>query len=121
MICFIYDYSNDGIVWIGRKITVANKIKEGLLDVEMSFLNEGHPSHDSLAALNLQAGHYNWSPKATAVSAMPAGNINAVYLEKKRLAQLRSRIFPALYNIAHWASRKTIVSPVAGIEADIQR
>jgi hypothetical protein len=121
MICFVYDYSNDGIVWVGKKIAVANKIKEGLLDTEISFLSDGHPTHDELAAINLQSGHYNWNIKATSVSLMPQGNINPVYLEKKRLAQLRSRIFPALYNIAHWASRKTIVSPVAGIEADLQK
>jgi hypothetical protein len=121
MICFIYDYSNDGIIWTGRKITVANKIKEGLLDTEMSFLNEGHPMHDSVAALDVRQGHFTWNMKAMTVVAMQQQNVNPLYLEKKRLAQLRSRIFPSLYNIAHWASRKTIVSPVAGIEGDIQK
>lgn len=121
MICFIYDYSNDGIIWTGRKISVANKIKEGLLDTEMSFLNEGHPAHDSLANIDVRQGHFSWNTKSTSVVSMQPMNINPVYLEKKRLAQLRSRIFPALYNIAHWASRRTIVSPVAGIESDLQK
>lgn len=120
MICFIYDYTNDGIIWTGRKIAVANKIKEGLLDTEMSFLNEGHPAHDALASLDVQQGHFTWHSKSTSVSIMPNSVVNPVYLEKKRLAQLRSRIFPALYNISHWAARRTIVSPVAGIEADLK-
>lgn len=121
MICFIYDYSNDGIIWTGRKIAVANKIKEGLMDTEMSFLNDGHPMHDTMANIDVRQGHFTWNMKAMTAVAMQQQNVNPLYLEKKRLAQLRSKIFPALYNIAHWASRKTIVSPVAGIENDIQK
>lgn len=121
MICFIYDYSNDGIIWTGRKISVANKIKEGLLDTEMSFLSEGHPAHDAMCKIDVRLAHYSWNQKSTSIVPMTMQNTNPVYLEKKRLAQLRSRVFPALYNISHWAARKTIVSPVPGIEFDLQR
>lgn len=120
MICFVYDSTNEGIVWIGRKLAVANKIKEGLLDTEMSFLSEGHPSYNALSSIDIRSSHYQWSVKTVAPVAMPDSAVNSFYLEKKRLAGLRSRIFPALYNISHWANRKTFVSPVAGIEADLQ-
>ena len=120
MICFVYDSTNEGIIWLGRKLAVANKIKEGLLDTEMSFLAEGHPSYNLLSLTNIRDAHYQWSVKQVAPMPMPNNAINSFYLEKKRLASLRSRIFPALYNISHWANRKNFVSPVAGIENDLQ-
>ena len=120
MICFVYDSTNEGIVWIGRKLAVANKIKEGLLDTEMSFLAEGHPSYLNLSSVNIRDNHWQWSVKQVAPVPMPDTAVNSFYIEKKRLALLRSRIFPALYNISHWANRKTFVSPIAGIENDLQ-
>lgn len=120
MICFVYDSTNEGIVWLGRKLTVANKIKEGLLDTEMSFLAEGHPSYNALSSIDIRTAHFQWSVKSVTPMAMPDAAINSFYLEKKRLANMRSRIFPALYNISHWANRKNFTSPVAGIENDLQ-
>lgn len=121
MICFIYDYSNDGILWTGRKIFVANKIKEGLLDVEMTFLHQDHPAYEFLRNIDVVHDHIGWNSKSTTFVHMPEQNINPLYLEKKRLAQLRSKIIPLLYKIAHWASRKIIVSPVPEAEGDIEK
>ena len=60
---FIFDSTNDGIVWTGPSIVVANKLKEGLIDCDMGSLSIYHPSYAELTVDAIATGDRFWDGK----------------------------------------------------------
>lgn len=116
---FIFDSSNDGIIWTGPSIVVANKLKEGLIDCDMGSLSPHHPSYNDLAIESITNQLKFWDGKNGRVKQMKPEDANQVYTEKKRLAILRSPSMYTLNGYAQWAYRKTVSFPHTGIDAEL--
>jgi hypothetical protein len=116
---FIFDSSNDGIVWTGPSIVVANKLKEGLIDCDMGSLGPYHPSYAELTVDTIATNNQFWDGKGGRVKLMKPEDANQVYNEKKRLAKLRSVSMYTLNGYAQWAYRKTQSFPHAAMDAEL--
>jgi hypothetical protein len=116
---FIFDSSNDGIVWTGSSIVVANKLKEGLIDCDMGSLSQYHPSYNELTVDAITNQLKFWDGKGGRVKEMKTTDTNQIYLEKKRLAKLRSPSMHTLNGYAQWAYRKTVSFPHAAMDAEL--
>ena len=119
MKCFVYDNSNQGIIWIGGSISVGNKLKQGILDSEFTLITHGHPAYDSINKDDLANTNWHWDHKNHKITIIDDHNINPLYLENKRIILMRGPVMGYLYGLIHWALRKTKVFPVDGIDNDI--
>jgi hypothetical protein len=117
---FIYDSSNDGIVWTGLNLAVGNRIKDGLLDCDLTQLSPQHESYPILTFENVQQNNLFWNGKKSKIETMPASDVNPIYLKRKQLATLRTNPMSALDRYVVWAYRKTVIFPVAGIDNDLE-
>lgn len=116
---FIFDSSNDGIVWIGSTPAIANRLKHGLLDCDLSMLLSHQTGYQNLAEANINEGDYKWSYKTGTIVELPTSAINDVYLEKKSLAKLRFPAFVQLMTLTSYTIRKIYYSPIPTVENDI--
>ena len=116
---FIFDSSNDGIVWVGPNIVVANKLKEGLIDCDMGSININNPSYATLTQDFIETNHAYWDGKNARVKDMATAEANTVYLEKKRLARLRSPSMYSLNGYSTWAFRKTQSFPHPAMDSEL--
>ena len=116
---FIFDSSNDGIIWMSTNIVVANKLKEGLIDCDMGSMGVNNPSYTQLSMDYLAANNYYWDGKGARIKELPADGENSVYLEKKRLARLRSASMYTVNGYATWAFRKTQSFPHQGMDSEL--
>jgi hypothetical protein len=119
MKCFVYDNSNQGIIWIGGSIPVGNKLKQGILDSEFTLIIPGHPIYNSINKDDLANTNWHWDHKNHKITIIDDHNINPLYLENKRIILMRGPVMGYLYGLIHWALRKTKVFPVDGIDNDI--
>lgn len=116
---FIYDSSNDGIIWVGLNIFVANKLKEGLIDCDMGSMGPKNPAYETLTQNLIETSHVFWDGKNTKIKDMNPADTNDVYLEKKRLAKLRSMSMYVLNGYATWAFRKTQSFPHTAMDSEL--
>jgi hypothetical protein len=119
MKCFIYDTSNQGIIWIGGSIPVANKLKQGILDSDFTLIMPGHSIYDSINSADLINTHWHWDHKNQKITIIDSNNINPLYLENKKIVLMRGPVMGYLYGLVFWALRKTKVFPADGIDSDI--
>lgn len=119
MKCFVYDNSNQGIIWIGGSIPVANKLKQGILDSEFTLITPGHPIYDSINATDLINTDWHWDHKNHKITNIDTNNINPLYLENKRIILMRGPFMGYLYSLVFWALRKTKIFPSDGIDNEI--
>ena len=117
---FVFDYTNDGIIWVGQNLSVANKIKEGIIDTDMTQIGPLHPVFDQLSADIISKQHYYWDHKNSLVKPLDSTQQNPVYLEKRRLAQLRNRALHMLVGYVSWSYRKTLAFPYQGIDNELR-
>lgn len=118
MKCFIFDLSNDGIIWIGANLSVANKVRQGILDCEISVI---YPSQTDMyqSLTSVENAHLHWNHKHGKISALPATAINPLYLNKKELAKLRSPAFSQLMLTSSGVLKRIFTTPVPTIENDL--
>ena len=116
---FIVDSSNDGIIWVGTGIAVANKLKEGLIDCDMASMNTNNPGYTQLSMDYLRANDYYWNGRTQRIHELTADGSNSVFIEKKRLAVLRSPSMDSLIGYAMWGYRKTQSFPHQGMDGEL--
>ena len=118
MKCFIFDLSNDGIIWTGTNLSVASRLRQGILDCEIGVV---YPSQAKLYGALAVGGSTNvqWNHKHAELLPLPVNAINPLYLEKKELANLRSPAFGQLMLVSTIALKRIFTTPVPTIENDL--
>lgn len=114
---FIFDSSNDGIIWVGEDIYIGNRLKEGLLDCDLGAIG---PQHDSYGSMSIPPqSHIFWDGKNSRVQPLPLTAVNPVYTTKRRLVWVRHKPMVMLFRYITWGLRKTFIFPSPSIHADI--
>lgn len=116
---FITDTSNDGVIWVGKSLPVANAIRRGLLDCDLYFLGEHSDQYMQLIPKLVQEQYLKYDNKDFRVINMTVNAVNDLYLEKRRLANLRSLPMLGLFNWSYGSTRKTSISHIPSIDNDI--
>jgi hypothetical protein len=116
---FIFDSSNDGVIWTSTSIVVANKLKEGLIDCDMGSMGIHNPIYTQLTMDYIKVNNCYWDGKNSRIKQLPEAGSNSVYLEKKRLAKLRSASMHTLHGYATWSYRKTQSFPHQGMDSEL--
>ena len=121
----IFDHSNDGMLFVGTSLSVANILKSGLVDTGIRIMYAGHKSYNDVTReiLITENQHLQILGKKVpggVVSPIPESALNPIYLERKRLVKLRLPLIEYLANIT-WASSSTTKHTVwEGIENNLQ-
>ena len=115
----IIDTSNDGIVWTGTSLPVANAIRRGLLDCDFYLLGEISTQYTSLTPKLVQEQNLKYNIKKRSFDIMTDNEVNDIFLEKKRLATLRSLSMIVLFGWSFGSTRKISISHIPSIDNDI--
>lgn len=120
MKCFVYDLSNDGIVWAGSSLPIANKLRQGLLDCDLGVVYPIQKEmYSKLEDPELLKKELMWSHKSKSIDELPTNALNPLYSEKRRLAALRAPAFVKLILLANVVLKKIHDSPVPTVENDL--
>jgi len=120
MKCFIYDLSNDGIVWVGSSLPIANKLRQGLLDCDLGVIYPVQKNlYSKLEVADVHTKDLMWSHKSKSIDDLPTNSVNPFYTEKRRLATLRAPAFVKLILLANIVLKKIFDSPVPTVENDL--
>jgi hypothetical protein len=114
----IKDATNDGIVWCGDHIVLANRLRQGLLDCDIITLPDWHAEADKLNIQNISNDNLAWSSKLEKVFTLKEQNVNSVYAERKALALLRAPAIYKLLGISVHAVASTNTSMSGNIDSD---
>jgi hypothetical protein len=115
----IIDTSNDGIVWVGTNLPVVNAIRRGLLDCDFFSIREHQDQYNELTQTFVKDQSLKYDPKKFKFTKMTSNEVNDIFLEKKRLAYLRSSSMVTLFRWSFGSTRKTSISHIPGIDNDI--
>jgi hypothetical protein len=115
----IKDATNDGIVWCGDYIILANRLRQGLLDCDIITLPDWHAEADKLNIQNITNDNLAWSSKLEKVFPLKEQNINSVFAERKALALLRAPAIYKLLGISVHAIASTNTFMSGNVDADI--
>lgn len=107
----IFDYTNDGIVYVTNHLLVANKIKEGLLDCDTAFPGPNVESYDLLDPEKIEIENYSWNRKKQAILNLTEDTVNPIFLYKKTLAHMRAPAIKFLARYCDISCRKLINFP----------
>jgi hypothetical protein len=117
----LYDYSNDGILYVGDSLPVANHLKRGLVDVEMRIMltwNTGYKKVTKDDILNNNQ-HFQLT-RDNDVFELPELARNEIYLERIRLVKLRANLMERLMYWTWAITGKSRISPWDGFENTIE-
>lgn len=117
----IDDYSNEGILFVGDNIVVANMVKSGLVDTSIRVL---YPFHDAYKIVNRvdlfeNDKHFQVTKKLGIID-LPESSWNEVYLERRRLVKLRYPLMEFLARCTYMSTSTTKQSVWEGIENNMQ-
>lgn len=120
MKCFVYDLSNDGIVWVGTSLPIANRLRQGILDCDVGVV---YPMQKNLYKILSDPAMLEkpllWGHKTRSITHLPKNSINSLYTEKCKLAVTRSPAFAKLILLANIVLKKIHDSPVTNVENDL--
>jgi hypothetical protein len=120
MKCFIYDLSNDGIIWVGTSLPIANRLRQGILDCDIGVVYPVQKNlYEALSDQDFINNHTMWSHKSRSITELPKNSINSLYTHKRELAAIRSPAFVKLILIATIVLKKIHDSPVPTVENDL--
>jgi len=114
---FIFDSSNDGVVWMGNQLSIADRLCHGLLDCEISMVWPNSKSYQVLTTANGANLHWNYATKQ--MLPLPESAINSLFVEKKRLAGIRHPAMSKLFVLGSHMIRKIYTTTVPTIENDL--
>ena len=120
MKCFIYDLSNDGIIWVGSSLPIANRLRQGILDCELSVVYPVQKNlYETLCNNDVMSNDMMWNHKSGSIVELPKNSINSLYTQKQELAALRSPAFVKLILLSTIVLKKIHDSPVPTVENDL--
>lgn len=120
MKCFVYDLSNDGIIWVGTSLPIANRLRQGILDCEIGVVYPIQKNlYETLSNYHVMGGHMMWNHKNRSIVELPENSINSLYTQKQELAELRAPAFVKLILLANIVLKKIYDSPVPAVENDL--
>lgn len=116
----LFDFTNDGILYVSEHAIVVNKLKDGLLDCELAFPSHNAESFNLLQSETVGVKNYYWSSKKNAVLPLNDGAVNTIFLEKKQLAYLRAPAIKMLLRYCNAACKRLITFPIHYIWGEIE-
>lgn len=120
MKCFVYDLSNDGIVWVGSSLPIANRLRQGILDCELGVVYPVQKSlYETLSNNDIMSKPMMWNHKSGSIVELPKNSINPLYVQKQELAALRLPAFIKLILLSTIVLKKIHDSPVPTVENDL--
>jgi len=120
MKCFIYDLSNDGIIWVGSSLPIANRLRQGILDCELSVVYPVQRNlYETLCNNDVMSNDMMWNHKSGSIVELPKNSINSLYTQKQELAALRAPAFVKLILLSTIVLKKIHDSPVPTVENDL--
>lgn len=120
MKCFVYDLSNDGIIWVGSSLPIANRLRQGILDCELGVVYPVQKSlYETLSNNDIMSKPMMWNHKSRSIVELPENSINSLYNQKQDLAALRAPAFVKLILLSTIVLKKIHDSPVPTVENDL--
>lgn len=120
MKCFVYDLSNDGIVWVGSSLPIANRLRQGILDCELGVVYPVQKNlYETLSNNDIMSNNMMWNHKSGSIVELPENSINSLYTQKRELAALRTPAFVKLILLSTIVLKKIHDSPVPTVENDL--
>jgi hypothetical protein len=117
----LFDYSNEAVLYVGENVPALNQLKFGMVDADTRILGTetiGYPKI-SRTLLNDQTKHFQIT-KNNDIKELPLESVNEVYLERRRLARIRSPLIERICYSAWTASCRSITTPWGGFENNIE-
>jgi hypothetical protein len=117
----VYDYSNDGLLFIGTDPIVSNLLKSGLVDCDVRLLGPKSLFYDDVknSLLVIKNKHFYFD-KNHQLQALPSTAWNTAYMNRRRLVKLRYPLFKQLSWSAKVASKSCDASIWPGMENNLQ-
>ena len=117
----VYDYSNDGLLFVGTDPVAANLLKSGLIDCDIRLLGPKSPVYDEVKnSLLIDKGQHFYFDKKHQLQSLPATAWNAAYMNRRQLVKLRVPLFKQLSWSAKVASKSCDASIWPGMENNLQ-
>jgi len=117
----VYDYSNDGLLFIGTDPIVSNLLKSGLVDCDIRLLGPKSPFYeDAKNSLLINKNQHLYFDKKHQLQKLPSTAWNSAYMNRRRLVKLRVPLFKQLSWSAKVASKSCDASIWPGMENNLQ-
>lgn len=115
------DYSNEGILFVGDNLPVANLVKGGLVDTSIRVLYPFHEAYKIVTREELFVNDKHLQvTKKLGIIDLPVSSHNEVYLERRRLVKLRFPLLEFLIRCTFMSTSTTRQSVWEGIENNMQ-
>ena len=107
----LVDYCNDGIIYVSDSIVVANLLKKGLVDTDIFALIPSNPAFNKINRNEIlsDVSHVALQWKSLDAVSMSEESKNPVYLERKRLCNLRA---PAMERLVRYTFTASLTSKI---------
>lgn len=113
----LFDYSNEGILYVGESLPAVNQLKFGMVDADMRVLGTGSLGYNKITREKLKDQNQHFiMGRDNDVRIMPPESINESYLERRRLARLRAPMIERICYASWVHSCRTRITPWDGFE-----
>lgn len=119
----ITDYINDGIVFVGSDLAVANQLKLGLLDTRLFVVHAANPNFNLFDEEDFFANdrHFFINPVVSyEPKPLPDHMKYPVYMERRQLVKIRKPIMEQLMRHCAFSSYLCSPTPWPGIENNLE-
>ena len=118
----LVDYCNDGIIYAGDSIVVANLLKRGLVDADIFALSPSNPAFNKINRNEIlyNTSHLSLQWKSLDAIPMSEESKNPIYLERKKLCTLRAPIMERLVRYTFTASLTSKITIWEGFENNLE-
>ncbi len=117
----LFDYSNEGVLYVGENLPALNHLKFGMVDADLRVLGTASPGYNKISKAQLkdQTQHFQIT-KSNDIKEMSPESITDLYLERRRLARLRSPLIERACYSAWANSTRGRISPWDGFENNLE-
>jgi hypothetical protein len=116
----IADCSNEGILYIGDDLLVANQLKFGLVDTKIRILFPSNPAYELITREELfQKNAHYWINADNIVAGLDKQAFNPIYLKRRTLVKLRYPLMEELMRFVISASKRSKIAIWDGFENNI--
>ena len=116
----ISDCSNEGILYVGEDLLVANLLKFGLVDTKIRLLYPANRDYEQVTkeVIFMRDAHF-WIDNENILSNLDSQAFNSVYLNRRVLVKLRYPLMEKLINFIDFASKRSKITIWDGFENNI--
>lgn len=120
MKALLFDYSNEGILYVGNSLPVVNHLKRGLVDAEPRILGWTHAGYTKINKETFTDDVHLKVTRESDIVELSEASRNEIYLERRRLVGLRAQLIEQVCYAAWLISTKARIAPWDGFENNLK-